>query len=115
MQLVRPVFCCLVLCLIQWKNFLVCPSLVLGRGSKALCITLVTWNPPLPGWIKVNTAGVANVSSGPSGCVQRCFALTMGTCIAFEAELTAAITVISYASSNYWSNLRLESDSTYVV
>ncbi|KAK0599983.1 hypothetical protein LWI29_010426 [Acer saccharum] len=73
----------------------------------------------------VNTDGAAFGSPGLSGCagvfrtcrgfVRGCFAIPLGVCFAFEAELAAAIHAIDYAWTFGWHRLWLESDSTFVV
>ncbi|KAK3199187.1 hypothetical protein Dsin_022602 [Dipteronia sinensis] len=49
------------------------------------------------------------------GFVKSCFAIPLGVCFAFGAELTAAVHTIDYAWTFGWRRLWLESDSTFVV
>ncbi|KAK0572334.1 hypothetical protein LWI29_030054 [Acer saccharum] len=98
---------------------------VSGRPPKAPRILEVNWHPPPPGCLKVNTDGAAFGSPGLAGCagvfrtcrgfVRGCFAIPLGVCFAFEAELAAAVHAIDYAWTFGWHRLWLESDSTFVV
>ncbi|KAK0608762.1 hypothetical protein LWI29_035530 [Acer saccharum] len=49
------------------------------------------------------------------GFIRGCFAIPLGVCFAFEAELAAAVHAIDYAWTFGWHRLWLESDSTFVV
>ncbi|KAK3204926.1 hypothetical protein Dsin_018972 [Dipteronia sinensis] len=49
------------------------------------------------------------------GFVKGCFAIPLGVCFAFEAELAAAVHTIDCAWTFGWWRLWLESDSTFVV
>ncbi|KAL5551533.1 hypothetical protein UlMin_001709 [Ulmus minor] len=74
---------------------------VSGRPSKTPWILEVTWCPPPPGRIKVNTDGATHDSPGLASCsgvlrtcrgfIKGCFAIPIGVCFAFEAEIAAAI------------------------
>lgn len=85
----------------------------------------VSWQPPPPGWMKVNTDGSAIGSPGLlggggvfrncRGLVHGCFALSFGYGFSYEVELRAAMYAIRTAWSNGWLSLWLESDSSYVV
>ncbi|KAI9192216.1 hypothetical protein LWI28_019629 [Acer negundo] len=96
-----------------------------GCPSKAPVIKSVIWSPPAPGWIKVNTDGVAMGSPGFGGIggifrncrafVKGCFAIPLGQVFAFKAELLAASLAINFAWKYGWHRLWLESDSSYVV
>ncbi|KAK2638448.1 hypothetical protein Ddye_026243 [Dipteronia dyeriana] len=104
--------------ILQWLH-------VSDRSPKAPRILEVNWRPPPSGCHKVNTDGAAFGSPGLVGCarvfltcrgfVKCCFAISLGVCFAFEAELAAAIYTIDYAWTFDWRRLRLESNSTFVV
>ncbi|KAL8528724.1 hypothetical protein ACS0TY_006251 [Phlomoides rotata] len=49
------------------------------------------------------------------GVFQGCFAVTHGRGYTFEAELATTLYAIEIAYDKGWTNIRLESDSTYVV
>ncbi|KAK2659082.1 hypothetical protein Ddye_005615 [Dipteronia dyeriana] len=80
---------------------------VSGLPPKAPHILEVNWRPPPLGCLKVNTDGAAFGSPGLAGCagffrtckgfVKGCFAIPLGVCFAFEAELAAADYAIDYA------------------
>ncbi|KAK2642786.1 hypothetical protein Ddye_024549 [Dipteronia dyeriana] len=86
-----------------------------GRPGKAPVIKSVVWSPPAPGWIKVNTYGVALGSLGVGGCggvfrtcrsfVKACFAVPLGQVFAFEAELLTASLAINYAYNLGWHRI----------
>ena len=96
-----------------------------GRPPRASVIKSVVWSPPSPGWVKVNTDGVALGSPSVGGCggvfrncrsfVKGCFAAPLGSVFTFEAELLAVSMAINYAWINDWRHIWLESDSSYVV
>ncbi|KAK2646800.1 hypothetical protein Ddye_021995 [Dipteronia dyeriana] len=98
---------------------------VSGRHPKVSCILEVNWHPPPSSCLKVNTDGATFGSPGLTGCarvfrtcrgfVKGCFAIPLGVCFAFGAELAAAIYAIDYAWTFDWRRLWLESDSTFVV
>ncbi|PON37013.1 Ribonuclease H, partial [Trema orientale] len=95
------------------------------RPPKAPRILEVQWHVPPVGWLKVNTDGSAFGSPGLAGCggifrtsrgfFKGAFAISLGKCFAFEAELAGAIHAISYSWDFGWKNLWLESDSSYLV
>ncbi|KAK3229339.1 hypothetical protein Dsin_001220 [Dipteronia sinensis] len=97
---------------------------VSGRPPKDPHNLEVNWRPPPPRCLKVNTDEAAFGSPGLTGCagvfrtcrgfVKGCFAIPLGVCFAFEAELAAAIHAID-AWTFGWCRLWLESDSTFVV
>ncbi|KAK0595507.1 hypothetical protein LWI29_007339 [Acer saccharum] len=98
---------------------------VSSHPSKAPRILEVNWRPPPLGYLKVKMDGVAFGSPSPAGCarvfctcrgfVKGCFAIPLGVCFAFEAELAVAVHAIDYAWTFGWRWLWLESDSTFVV
>ncbi|KAK3192975.1 hypothetical protein Dsin_024285 [Dipteronia sinensis] len=85
---------------------------VSGRPSKAPRILEVNWRPSSPGCLKVSTdgaafgspdlAGYAGVFRTCRGFVKGCFAIPLGVCFAFEAELAAAVHTIDYAWNFGW-------------
>lgn len=82
-------------------------------------------DPPLLGWIKVNTDGASNGNFGLLGCggafrtyrgfVKDCFSIMVGIAYAFEVELLAVIYAIEFAVKYPWNFIWLESDFLYVV
>lgn len=100
---------------------------LIGKAGRAPRIISVRWQPPPPGWTKVNIDGSARGQPGQSSCggvfrncrgfVKGCFSRLQGTGFAFEAELVAAMTALSidHFKGKGWTTLWIESDSTYVV
>ncbi|KAK2642030.1 hypothetical protein Ddye_023793 [Dipteronia dyeriana] len=98
---------------------------VFGCPPKASRILEVNWHPPLLSCLKINMgratfgspglAGFAWVFHTYRGFVKGCFAIPLGVCFAFEAELVVVVHAMDYAWTFGWSQLRLESDSTYLV
>ena len=96
-----------------------------GKPRKAPVIHSIQWQPPPPGWMKVNTDGCSRGQPGPSSCggifrncrgfVHGCFALSLGSGFAYQAEWVGVMTAIAIAHSKGWKSLWIESDSTYVV
>ncbi|KAK0578736.1 hypothetical protein LWI29_015418 [Acer saccharum] len=96
-----------------------------SRPPKAPRILEINWRPPPPGCLKVSTDGAAFGSPGLAGCaevfrtcrgfVKGCFAIPLGVCFAFKAELAIAVHAIDYTWTFGWCWLWLESDSTFVV
>lgn len=77
------------------------------------------------GWIKINTDGVTNGTSGLAGCgsifktyrgfCNGCFSKPLGIMNAYEAELLGFITALEFAQHYSLSHLWLECDSSYMV
>ena len=77
-----------------------------GSPTKAPHILEIIWHPPPPSLLKVNIDGAA--CGGPNhtacvdvfricrGFVKDCFAIPLGVCFAFEAELVVVIHAIEY-------------------
>ncbi|KAL0277948.1 UNVERIFIED_CONTAM: putative ribonuclease H protein, partial [Sesamum radiatum] len=96
-----------------------------SKPRKAPVIHSIQWQPPPPGWMKVNTDGCSRGQPGPSSCggifrncrgfVHGCFALSLGSGFAYQAEWVGVMTAIAIAHSKGWKYLWIESDSTYVV
>ncbi|KAK3204874.1 hypothetical protein Dsin_018920 [Dipteronia sinensis] len=96
-----------------------------ARPGKAPVIKSVVWLPPAPGWIKVNTDGVALGSPGVGSCrgvfqtcrsfVKACFTVPLGQVFALEAELLAASLAINYTWNSCWHRIWFKSDASYVV
>ncbi|XP_055962061.1 uncharacterized protein LOC130015619 [Mercurialis annua] len=92
---------------------------------KAPCIIEVSWKPPPSNWMKVNTDGAALGAPGLAGAggifrnyrgfVQRCFAIPLGICFAYEAEMVAVIYAIQEAWRVGWNNIWIECDSLVIV
>ncbi|KAL0291602.1 UNVERIFIED_CONTAM: putative ribonuclease H protein [Sesamum calycinum] len=67
-----------------------------SKPRKAPVIHSIQWQPPPPGWMKVNTDGCSRGQPGPSSCggifrncrgfVHGCFALSLGSGFAYQAE-----------------------------
>ncbi|KAL8547711.1 hypothetical protein ACS0TY_007145 [Phlomoides rotata] len=82
-------------------------------------------SPPPLRFIKVNVDGGTDGAPGrlsgrgvyrdSFGVFRGCFAVDQGSGFAFEAELATTFFAIEIACEKGWSNLWLESDSTYVV
>ena len=78
-----------------------------NHHSTAPVIKSVVWSPPTPGWIKVNTDGVAMGSPGVGGCggifqncrafVKGCFAIPLSQVFAVEVEILADSLAINFA------------------
>ncbi|KAL8479156.1 hypothetical protein ACS0TY_026131 [Phlomoides rotata] len=93
-------------------------SVRLGMASKLFCA-------PLFQVMKINVDGGAfgSPSHLTGGGVFRdnfrvfrgCFAVSQGWGFAFEAELASALYAVELAHDRVWTNIWLESDSTYVV
>ena len=93
--------------------------------AKSPFIIPVHWNPPPPGWLKINIDGAAKGSPGHAGCdgifrtcrgfVKSTFSIYLGIKFVFEAELTGLILAIEIASKLNWNNLWVESDPEYAV
>ncbi|KAK9930542.1 hypothetical protein M0R45_027578 [Rubus argutus] len=98
---------------------------ILGRPSKAPKIIEVIWQSPSVFQVKINTDGAARGSPGLAGFggifrdhlgrVLGCFAGSLGTAYALEAELHAVVHAIHLASLKGWTSLWIESDSTLVI
>ncbi|KAL0307928.1 UNVERIFIED_CONTAM: Retrovirus-related Pol polyprotein from transposon RE2 [Sesamum calycinum] len=96
-----------------------------SKPRKAPVIHSIQWQPPPPGWMKVNTDGCSRGQPGPSSCggifrncrgfVHGCFALSLGSGFAYQAEWVGVMTAIAIAHSKGWKYLWIESDSTYAV
>ena len=98
---------------------------VKGYYKNSPIITEVRWRFPPRGWIKLNIDGFALGSPGLGGCggifrtsrgfTKASFSWGLGVCFAFEAELMGFVIAIEKASEWNWSNLWVETDSTYLV
>jgi len=83
----------------------------------------VVWKPPTSPWVKANTDGsVRNLVATCGGifCDSRGtflggFASNLGCVSVFEAEILGLMVAMEYASSNGWTRLWLESDSSSAV
>ena len=85
----------------------------------------VIWQPPKIGWFKVNIDGAALGSPGPAagGGIFRNhlgdfiggFSVSLGSTLAFRAELIATMYAIELSFRYGWRSLWLESDSELVV
>ena len=95
------------------------------KPPKAPRIVEVNWFFSPLGWIKVNTddaifgnpglASSAGIFYTSRGLIKGCFAIPIGIGFVFEAELTAAIYVISFAWEKDCHVLWLETNSSYLV
>ncbi|KAL8494368.1 hypothetical protein ACS0TY_025253 [Phlomoides rotata] len=98
---------------------------VKGRPLCAPTVKCVRWQTPLVRVLKINIDGGAAGSPGQLtrggifrdhfGVFRGCFTVSHGRGYAFEAELTTILFAIELAHDKGWSNIWLESDSTYVV
>lgn len=109
---------CLPSDIIILKNLFVSP---LHRRVRD--ITPVVWKAPTIPWVKANTDGsVRNLMAACGGIFRDSrgtflggFACNIGRVSVFEAEVLGLIFAMEYATSNNWSRLWLESDSTSAV
>ncbi|XP_057775188.1 uncharacterized protein LOC130994172 [Salvia miltiorrhiza] len=110
----------------NWADYITLRNIgVRGRAAPPPTYISVNWWPPPAPWMKVNTDGSAlgapgNISYGGVfrdhwGWVRGCFHYKCGMGYAFEAELLAVIMAVRIARTRNWTNLWIESDSTYVV
>lgn len=98
---------------------------VTGRAAPSRTYMLVSWYPPPPGWIKINTDGTALGSPGNLSCgtvfrdclgqVVVCSHDKLGFDYAFEAEMAAAVRALELARERRLAFIWLEFDSMYVV
>jgi len=83
----------------------------------------VVWKPPSSPWVKANTGGsVRNLMAACGGIFRDShntffvgFASNLGRVYVFEAEIMGLMVAMEYASSNRWTRLWLESDSSSAV
>ena len=95
-----------------------------GKYPSSPSFIEVSWNLPPPGWLKVNIDGSSKGAPGVFGCggifkncrgfVKGCFAIHLGICFAFEAEIMGFIIAIEIAHKFNWLNLWVDTDSTFV-
>jgi len=86
-------------------------------------IILVVWKPPTIPWVKANTDGSVRDLMAACGGIFRDsrttflggFASNLGCVSVFEAEILGLMVAMEYASSNGWTRLWLESDSSSAV
>lgn len=88
---------------------------ILDHPRIADCISPVTWNPPLQGWVKCNSDGSAKGSPGLAGCgaIFRdhsanslgCFSQNLGVNNSFFVEIMGVILAIEIAFNKGWLNL----------
>ncbi|KAL8492867.1 hypothetical protein ACS0TY_024169 [Phlomoides rotata] len=98
---------------------------VKGRPPRASTVKCVRWQLPPIGVLKINIDGSAagslrqliggGIFRDHFGMFRGCFAVSHGCGYTFEAELATAFFAIELAYDKGWSNIWLESDSTYVV
>ncbi|KAL8541601.1 hypothetical protein ACS0TY_002753 [Phlomoides rotata] len=98
---------------------------VTGRPPRAPTIRCICWQTPPIHVMKVNVDGGVAWSPGHLmgggvfrdhfGVFRGCFTVSHGRGFAFEAELASAFYAIELAHDRGWTNIWLESDSTYVV
>ncbi|XP_039683793.1 uncharacterized protein [Medicago truncatula] len=83
----------------------------------------VVWQPPTSPWVKANTDGsVRNLMAACGGVFRDSrrtflggFTSNLGIVSVFQAEIMGLILAMEYASSNSWTRLWLESDSSSVL
>lgn len=98
---------------------------LLCRPCQALRITKVNWHPPLFGWIKVNTDGAWQKTTGKSGyggifrdfhgSFLSAFASNLEIPNSVDAEVMAVIQAIELAWVRDWKHIWLEVDSAIVL
>ncbi|KAL8480976.1 hypothetical protein ACS0TY_027491 [Phlomoides rotata] len=98
---------------------------VKGRPPWAPTVKCVRWQTPPVGVLKKNIDGSAAGSPGQLtgwgvfrdhfGVFRGCFTVSHGSGYAFEAELATTLYAIELVHDKGWSNIWLESDSSYVV
>ena len=96
-----------------------------GLQRKSPLLISVTWLKPPVGWVKINTDGAAHGAPGMAGArgifrihdgsAIASFVVPLGTCYAFETEISVIIfalnKVVDVPCANFW----LECDSALVV
>ncbi|OVA19771.1 Reverse transcriptase zinc-binding domain [Macleaya cordata] len=95
------------------------------KPRKAPRIEKVCWDPPLNGWIKINSDGCSLSTPGPSGSggifhdhhgrLIGCFSNSLGITTSVFAGFHAVITALEIALDQLWVQIWLECDSLLVV
>jgi ribonuclease HI len=84
---------------------------------------MIRWEPPLEGWVKLNTDGAAKAgtASGCGGVIRGShgewiggFAKYLGVCSAYVAELCGVLEGLTYARQRGCSKIELNVDSSVV-
>jgi ribonuclease HI len=84
----------------------------------------VTWTPPIPPWVKINTdgsfrdadnAGYGGIVRDAEGAFVHAFASRVRVPSALDAEVLAFLEAIGVARSRNWRHLWIETDSAVVV